>query len=369
MPLIHITGAGPAGSSAALAALGAGADVRITDRSRFPRHKVCGEFLSPEIQPMLKELGVWSDFLAAEPAIIRRLVLSFGVSETPLRREAPLPRPAWGLSRWTFDQLLLDAATRRGARFHGPDGPQAQAETRAVAEPDAEIVAHGRRAEQSRRGNRLFGFKAHFSRGSGSEFVNRPKVSKLPPEDAVELYFFDGCYIGVNAIESNKINVCGLASEGFLSRFAFQYDTVVEQCPSLRGRLNAHTRDFPWISVGPLEFRQRFGHGFVGAHVPRSGPPVGPGRTSAPYPAGDALSFVDPFTGSGLLAAVKTGSMAGRAAALGEPVETYLRRCRASLRQPFLVSSILRRLVSSGWVEWLAPCAPSQLLFSLTRPR
>ena len=43
----------PAGCCAALAAAREGADVRITERSQFPRHKVCGEFLSPEIAPVL----------------------------------------------------------------------------------------------------------------------------------------------------------------------------------------------------------------------------------------------------------------------------------------------------------------------------
>ena len=73
------------------------------------------------------------------------------------------------------------------------------------------------------------------------------------------------------------------------------------------------------------------------------------------YPAGDALSFVDPFTGSGLLAAVRSGAMAGKAAAIGQPVAEYLRECRASLRQPFQVAGVLRRALEGGWAEKLAP--------------
>ena len=76
------------------------------------------------------------------------------------------------------------------------------------------------------------------------------------------------------------------------------------------------------------------------------------------YPAGDALSFVDPFTGSGLLAAVRSGAMAGKAAATGQPVAEYLRDCRASLRQPFQVAGVLRRALEGGWAEKLAPLAP-----------
>jgi flavin-dependent dehydrogenase len=87
------------------------------------------------------------------------------------------------------------------------------------------------------------------------------------------------------------------------------------------------------------------------------------------YPTGDALSFVDPFTGSGLLAAVRSGAMAGRAAAVRQPVAEYLRECRASLRQPFQVAGVLRRALQDGWAEKLAPLAPARLLFALTRPK
>jgi flavin-dependent dehydrogenase len=54
---IHILGGGPAGSAAALAALRQGArnGVRVIEKSRLPRHKVCGEFFSPEIGPELEQ--------------------------------------------------------------------------------------------------------------------------------------------------------------------------------------------------------------------------------------------------------------------------------------------------------------------------
>jgi 2-polyprenyl-6-methoxyphenol hydroxylase-like FAD-dependent oxidoreductase len=46
-----------------MAALKEGARVRLFEKSRFPRHKVCGEFLSPELRPALESLGVWPEFL------------------------------------------------------------------------------------------------------------------------------------------------------------------------------------------------------------------------------------------------------------------------------------------------------------------
>src|SRR5437868_11157558 len=99
---ITIFGGGPAGSSAALAALAEGAAVEVIEKSRLPRHKVCGEFFSPEIERELDALGAWGRFTAASPARIRRMALHFGNRS----KTAELPEGAWGLSRYTFDALL-----------------------------------------------------------------------------------------------------------------------------------------------------------------------------------------------------------------------------------------------------------------------
>ena len=294
--------------------------MRVIERSKLPRHKVCGEFFSPEIGPELEKLGVWNAFLTAGPARVNRTVLHFGRRT----KSSKLPETAFGLSRYVFDQLLLDHARGAGADI--------------VTEHDGQpqIVATGRRAKPGARGNRLFGFKAHF---------------EGPTDDAVELFFFDRCYVGVTSVEHGKTNVCGLAPEGFLSTFGFEYDSIPLHCRALADRLRPLRRVMPWISTGPLQYGQVFEH------------------VDSVYPVGDALSFVDPFTGSGLLAAVRSGSMAGRAAAQDQPVDQYLRECRASLRQPFQVAGVLRKALEGGWAERLAPLAPSRLLFALTRPR
>ena len=299
-----------------------GTRVRIVERSRLPRHKVCGEFFSPEIEPELKSLGAWDAFVQAGPARVPRMVLHFGVKRTSAR----LPDPAFGLSRYSFDRILLDQALDAGTALAKEDAGESP-----------RVIATGRRATGAVRGQRLFGFKAHF---------------QGPIDDAVELFFFGRCYVGVSCIESGKTNVCGLAPESFLSKFDFDYDAVVVQCPALAERLSPLRRITEWFSTGPLDYGQTFERADHGQYL-----------------AGDALSFVDPFTGSGLLGAVRCGAMAGRAAAVGQPVETYLKECADSLRAPFQAARILRRAVERGWAAKIAPFAPARLLFALTRPK
>ncbi|MEO8027634.1 MAG: hypothetical protein ABI823_14225, partial [Bryobacteraceae bacterium] len=255
-PTIRILGAGPAGASAAIAAALEGARVEIADKSAFPRHKVCGEFFSPGAIPVLDRLGV--RFFEAGAVPIRRMSIHFGARKA---KSAALPETAWGLSRRTFDSLLhtrlaeLGVAIQRGS----------------LAVPH--VTAAGRDAVDRARGKRLFGFKAHY-RG--------------PVNDAVELYFFEGCYVGVCAIEGGLTNVCGLGPESVLKRFAFEFDALIAKSAPLKERLHGATREIDWLATGPLVFGNRF------RERVREGV----------FAAGDALSFVDPFTGSGLLTAV-----------------------------------------------------------------
>ena len=311
--IVTILGGGPAGASAAIAARREGCTVRLIEKSKFPRHKVCGEFFSPEIENEMTTLGVWDAFLASNPARVRRMKLHFGRTEKTCR----LPEPAWGLSRYGFDALL-----------------HRNAQATPVNDGAAAIVASGRRAVESR-GRRLFGFKTHF---------------EGPADDAVELFFFDRCYVGVSAIEGGRTNVCGLGPEDFLRRLDFDFDRVIQQSPALAARIAPLARSMKWLSTGPLRFSQSFS--------PEQGV----------YLAGDALSFVDPFTGSGLAAAVRTGALAGIAAARGTSVSQYYGDCRAILKKPFEIASIFRKVVSGGWSEWLAGLVPGRVLFALTRP-
>lgn len=317
--MITILGGGPAGAAAAISAIGCGASCRILEKSKMPRHKVCGEFFSPEIRAELERMGAWGAFLAAGPARVRRMKLTFGKRE----KTSSLRDTAWGLSRYAFDSRMLERARELGA------GIETQSET------DATVIACGRRLDDAPRGRRLFGFKAHF---------------EGPADDAVELFFFERCYVGVAPIEDGKTNVCGLGPEDVLRRFDFDYDAVVRQSPALADRLSPLRRAIDWLSTGPLKYGQAF-------------------EETGAYLAGDALSFVDPFTGSGLLAAVKTGALAGAAAARREPVAEHVARCRAALKQPFEVSHLFRKAIQGGMAERLVGLVPGRALFALTRPK
>ncbi|MDX2152384.1 MAG: FAD-dependent monooxygenase [Bryobacteraceae bacterium] len=312
---VSVAGGGLAGSAAALAALAAGAGVRLFEKSAFPRHKVCGEFLSPEVVGLLEELGAAESLLAAHPAPMRRAVLRVGRVE----KSWTLEETAYGMSRYRLDQLLLELAVERGAQWE-------RAKVDSLPQPYVWAVG---RTDAAPRGERLFGFKAHFTG---------------PANDAVELYFFRGGYVGVNSVEGGYTNVCGLCREELLP-----VDGVLGRMDALRERLRPLTQVFDWLHTGPLVFRQHF--------------------ETERYAAGDALSFVDPFTGTGMLSALISGQSAGRCAATGVPAGEHLAYCRRRLKGAFAASSLYRRALECGWAERLLPFVPSAVLFRSTRPK
>ena len=321
--MLRVIGSGPAGCAAALSAIAEGGSVTLFEKSPFPRHKVCGEFLSPEVEISLRRLGVWNDFCAAQPVPIRNVRLVLGKSE----KRWSLESPAFGLSRYRLDALLQNAALRRGATL-----------VQQMAKPGdgPDVIAHGRTGKTPR-SDRLFGFKAHFTG---------------PVSDSVELFFFNRCYTGVSAVEGAETNICGIAPESLLKDVNFEPEPLLQQCPALWERMRPLVRNMEWMTTGPLEFTERL-------------PDARPGT----YECGDALGFIDPFTGSGMLAALITGTLAGTAAATGQPSGLHRAECWRALGKQYRAARIFRAGIQAGIAEFASKLLPGKLLFDLTRPR
>jgi menaquinone-9 beta-reductase len=328
---VRIFGGGPAGSAAAIAALSETGAVHIVEKSCFPRHKVCGEFLSPEIAPALESLGIWREFLQLRPARIRRMTLHFGTRSSQSR----LPDGAFGLSRYEFDRLLFEKAIKMGATTTRQRLVPSSAVAQESSTRIGDVLAIGRKSVATA-GRRLFGFKAHF---------------EGPVNDGVEMFFFRKCYVGVSAIENGITNICGIAPEQVLRAREFQMDDLLAGWPPLADRVRPLSRISRWFTVGPLVFGRQREH-CAGRAI---------------YPAGDALGFIDPFTGVGLVTAVGTGLMAGVAASRGSSVQKHLFNCHRAVRKPFYLASVFRTILGSGLAESLGPLIPGRYLFQMTR--
>ncbi|WP_202387863.1 NAD(P)/FAD-dependent oxidoreductase [Nocardioides flavescens] len=108
---VVIVGAGPAGSSAALAALHADPSLRVLllDRADFPRDKSCGDGIPPHVGVALARVGVTGVTDGWTP--LTQLELARG--ETAVARD--LAREVHVIPRKVFDARLVERAVERGA--------------------------------------------------------------------------------------------------------------------------------------------------------------------------------------------------------------------------------------------------------------
>jgi menaquinone-9 beta-reductase len=108
---VLIVGGGPAGSSCAWGLRGSGLDVAILDRETFPRDKICGGWITPQV---LRELAI--DPAEYSPCRVLQPITAFrtGWIGGPALDTAYNITVSYGIRRRQFDDYLL---RRSGARL------------------------------------------------------------------------------------------------------------------------------------------------------------------------------------------------------------------------------------------------------------
>lgn len=118
-----IIGGGPAGATMALLLANAGWSVAIVEKKKFPRRKVCGEFISATSLPLLHKCGLADFYLSHGGPEIRRIgIITADSLLTSVMPPANQSLHPWGraLGREYLDTALLDKASQSGATIWQP---------------------------------------------------------------------------------------------------------------------------------------------------------------------------------------------------------------------------------------------------------
>ena len=327
---IAIVGAGPAGASLAIRLAKENFRVILIEREKFPRHKLCGEFISPECLAHFAELGVLDEMLKVGGDRITETVFY-----APNGKSVSVPshwfngdlNGALSISRAEMDWKLLEKAKEVGVEILeetqvigilfdndevcGVKIRTKDSETQEIS-ADLTIDATGRASvlaslakkskvqspkskvaeiqnPKSKIQNRLVGFKTHLQN------VNLAK-------GVCEIYFFRGGYGGLSFVENNRANHCFLIRAEVVKECLGDADKILEKVIFQNTRAHETMQNaepiFDWLAVSVNGFGRK---------------DLCPAKNL--FTVGDAAAFIDPFTGSGMLMALESAEILARCVA------------------------------------------------------
>ena len=396
---IAIVGAGPAGASLAIRLARENFDVCLIERERFPRYKLCGEFISPECLRHFRELGVVEKMLSLGGDRITQTIFY-----EPNGKSVAVPSKWFGgdaqgalsLSRAEMDFRLLERAKQvgvevleessvvgvllekgeiRGMKIKSKDNQMreifadltidatgranvlaklvereisrsedANAQSERKLNPENQKLHAENKSQIANRKsqiqNRLIGFKTYF------------KNVELE-KGRCEIYFFRGGYGGLSFVENNRANHCFLIRADVVKEFAGDADKIVErvifQNRRARETMENATPMFDWLAVSVDGFGLKN---------------LNPAKNL--FAVGDAAAFIDPFTGSGMLMAFESaeilaGTIAENSLAPEKIAGIYKILHRRRFQRRLRVCSLLRR---AAFVPGFANFAVSALSLS-----
>jgi len=290
---VLLLGGGLAGLTAAIHLSKMGLQVTVLEKHSYPKHKVCGEYISNEVLGYLKWLDLNLESL--HPTKISKLQFS---TSNGTAIDCVLPMGGFGISRYALDEYLYQQAKTNGCSIvlatvdrvaFKDDTFTVTTTDNAIYEAGIVIGAYGKRSNIDVQLQRKFtqkksdwlAVKAHYE----GDF----------PNDLVGLHNFKGGYCGISKVEGDKINVCYLADyetfKGFKNIEAYQ-EQVVSQNPHLKPIFENWKLLFDKpISISQISFDQKQA---VENHI---------------LMIGDTAGLIHPLCGNGMAMAIHSAKL------------------------------------------------------------
>ena len=214
---VIIIGGGLAGLCNAIHLSKLGKKVLLIEKNEYPKHKVCGEYISNEVLPYL-------DFLEVNPfdsGAVR--INNFQLSTTKSNIiSAKLPLGGFGISRYTLDLVLSEKAKENGVMILQDtvldvtflkDFFQVETKQNSIFTSKIAIGAFGKRSLLDVKMGRNFIQKKSPYLGVKIHVKGNFK------EDLVALHNFKGGYCGVSKVENNAINLCYITNYATFKKY------------------------------------------------------------------------------------------------------------------------------------------------------
>ncbi len=291
---VIVVGGGLAGLTASICLAKKGLSVKVLEKNPYPNHKVCGEYVSNEVRPFLKSIGLNLEELGA--VSINTFTLT---NQKGKKLSSKLPLGGFGISRYALDEALYQLAIDSGVTFAFETvlsikfiKEQFFLQSK-IEEYTAKMVigAFGKRSILDKSMDRNFITKKSPWLGVKCHYQNFGY-----PENEVSLHCFPGGYGGLSKVEKGIVNFCYLVDYKSFQEYksiADFNDKVVSKNPILNGFLltATPTYDKP-LSIAQISFSKKER---VQNHV---------------LLCGDSAGLIHPLCGNGMAMAIHAGKIA-----------------------------------------------------------
>ena len=291
---IVIVGGGLAGLTSGIHLSKHGFTVTVIEKNEFPKHKVCGEYISNEVLPYCSYLEL--DLEELNVTKINQLEFSIA-NGTSIATKLPLG--GFGISRYTLDYFLYQKAIALGCKF-------IQEEVKEITFSNNRFTVFTSNQQQF---NSKIVFGAFGKRSTMDVTLERDFIQKKSPwlavkahyncdfpDDLVGLHNFDGGYCGVSKVENNQVNICYLAQYKSFKKYKniedFQ-EFVLMKNPKLKAILEKSTLLFEKpLAISQISFETKKA---VENHI---------------LMIGDSAGLIHPLCGNGMAMAMHSAKIA-----------------------------------------------------------
>jgi len=338
-PDVVIIGGGLAGLASAIHLSKNGLQVTLIEKSWYPRHKVCGEYISNEILPYLHYLGLNPAQL--EPARIDKFEFTIKNGKAA---KATLPLGGFGISRYALDNLLYQKAVDNGCTVLKDmvSNISFKNETFTVSTSTTTLstkIALG-----------AFGKRSNLDQHLSREFVAKKSpwlavkghYSGTFPDGLVALHNFKGGYCGVSKVENNVLNICYLADYKTFKKYKnidYYQNYVLHKNKHLRSILSNATPLFEKpLTISQISFDKKLP---VENHI---------------LMVGDTAGLIHPLCGNGMAMAVHSAKIAaelvlgyytGKIQSRHQLEKMYSKEWKMHFGRRLLMGRILAKLLTS----------------------